>query len=99
MHPSRIALSKFTTEKNHGSSKKQEVEILEQGAVLRIRDSGCGMSEEQLSHMFRPFFSTRKGGTGLGLSIVKQIMQIHHGLIQITSQEGKGTTVELFFPQ
>jgi len=79
--------------------KKQEVEILEQGTVLRIRDSGCGMSEEQLSHMFRPFFSTRKGGTGLGLSIVKQIMQIHHGLIQITSQEGKGTTVELFFPQ
>ncbi len=78
---------------------KQEGEVLEQGTIFRIRDSGCGMSEEGLSHMFRPFYSTRKGGTGLGLSIVKQIMQIHRGVIEITSQEGKGTTVELFFPQ
>jgi len=79
--------------------EKQETEKEEQGVVLRIRDYGCGMSEEELSNMFRPFFSKRKGGTGLGLSIVKQIVQIHHGLIDITSQEGKGTTVELFFPQ
>jgi signal transduction histidine kinase len=72
---------------------------LEQGIALRIRDHGCGMSKEELSNMFRPFYSKRKGGTGLGLSIVKQIVHIHHGLIDITSQEGKGTTVELFFPQ
>jgi signal transduction histidine kinase len=72
---------------------------LEDGLVLRIRDHGCGMSEEELSNMFRPFYSRRKGGTGLGLSIVKQIIHIHHGLIDITSQQGKGTTVELFFPQ
>ncbi len=72
---------------------------LEQGIVLRIRDHGCGMSKEELSNMFSPFYSKRKGGTGLGLSIVKQIVHIHHGLIDITSQEGKGTTVELFFPQ
>ncbi len=78
---------------------KHETEREEQGTVLRIRDYGCGMSEEELSNIFRPFFSTRNGGTGLGLSIVKQIVQIHHGLIDITSQEGKGTTVELFFPQ
>ena len=78
---------------------KQETQRLEQGTVFRIRDYGCGMSEEELSHMFRPFYSKRKGGTGLGLSIVKQIVHIHHGLIDITSQEGKGTRVELFFPQ
>ena len=71
----------------------------EEGVALRIRDYGCGMSEEELSNIFRPFYSKRKGGTGLGLSIVKQIVQIHHGLIDITSQEGKGTTVDLFFPQ
>jgi signal transduction histidine kinase len=57
------------------------------------------MSEEELSNMFRPFYSKRKGGTGLGLSIVKQIVHIHHGLIDITSQLEKGTTVDLFFPQ
>jgi signal transduction histidine kinase len=72
---------------------------LEQGIALRIRDYGCGMSKEELSNMFYPFYSKRKGGTGLGLSIVKQIVHIHHGLIDITSQQGKGTTVDLFFPQ
>lgn len=76
-----------------------ERQKVEQGMVLCMRDYGCGMSEEEHAQMFRPFFSKRKGGTGLGLSIVKQIVHIHHGLIDITSQEGKGTTVELFFPQ
>jgi signal transduction histidine kinase len=57
------------------------------------------MSEEELSHIFRPFYSRRKGGTGLGLSIVKQIVHLHHGVIDITSQQGKGTMVDLFFPQ
>ena len=72
---------------------------LAQGIALRIRDHGCGMSKEELSNMFSPFYSKRKGGTGLGLSIVKQIVHIHHGLIDITSQQGKGTIVDLFFPQ
>jgi signal transduction histidine kinase len=72
---------------------------LEQGVALRIQDHGCGMSKEELSNMFSPFYSKRKGGTGLGLSIVKQIVHIHHGLIDITSQQGKGTSVDLFFPQ
>ncbi len=69
------------------------------GIALRIQDNGCGMTEDELSHIFRPFYSNRKGGTGLGLSIVKQIVHLHRGVIDITSQEGKGTTVDLFFPQ
>ncbi len=72
---------------------------LKNGTALRIRDYGCGMSKKERAQMFRPFYSKRKGGTGLGLSIVKQIVHIHHGLIDITSQQGKGTTVDLFFPQ
>jgi len=71
----------------------------EPGIAICIRDHGCGMSEEELSHMFRPFYSKRKGGTGLGLSIVKEIVHLHQGFIDITSQQGKGTTVDLFFPQ
>ncbi|MEX0830081.1 MAG: ATP-binding protein [Nitrospirales bacterium] len=78
---------------------EQDVQPPEDGVILRIRDHGCGMSEEDRSHMFRPFYSNRKGGTGLGLSIVQQIVHLHHGLIDITSQQGKGTTVDLFFPQ
>ena len=69
------------------------------GIALRIRDYGCGMTEDELSHIFQPFYSNRKGGTGLGLSIVKQIVHLHCGVIDITSQQGRGTTVDLFFPQ
>ena len=69
------------------------------GIALRIRDYGCGMTEDELSQIFQPFYSNRKGGTGLGLSIVKQIVHLHHGVINITSQQGKGTTIDLFFPQ
>ena len=78
---------------------EHENQNLERGISLRIQDHGCGMSKEEISNMFTPFYSKRKGGTGLGLSIVKQIVHIHHGLIDITSQQGKGTTVDLFFPQ
>ena len=69
------------------------------GIALRIQDFGCGMTEAELSQIYQPFYSNRKGGTGLGLSIVKHIVHLHHGVIDITSQQGKGTTVELFFPQ
>jgi signal transduction histidine kinase len=83
--------SRLFGEQGHQSS--------EEGIALHIRDHGCGMSKDELSNMFRPFYSKRKGGTGLGLSVVKQIVHIHHGSIDITSQQGKGTTVDLFFPQ
>jgi nitrogen-specific signal transduction histidine kinase len=67
--------------------------------IISIRDEGCGMSEEELKQVFQPFYSKRKGGTGLGLPIVKDIVQTHEGKIQIISHKGKGTTVELVFPQ
>jgi len=70
-----------------------------EGVAIRVRDHGCGMSVDERAHMFLPFYSKRKGGTGLGLSIVKQIVHLHQGVIDITSQQGKGTSVDLFFPQ
>ncbi|WP_447962303.1 two-component system sensor histidine kinase NtrB [Nitrospira sp. Ecomares 2.1] len=69
------------------------------GVALSIRDEGCGMSKEELSRVFQPFYSKRQGGTGLGLSIVKDIVQVHQGRIEIESQTDKGTTVKLFLPQ
>ena len=69
------------------------------GIVFSIHDHGCGMSSEEVSKVFHPFYSNRKGGTGLGLSIVKQIVQIHQGMITVNSEQEKGTTVRLFLPQ
>ena len=59
---------------------------------LSFSDSGCGMTPEQVEHLFEPFTSTT-GGTGLGLSIVYQIIRDHSGTINVRSREGKGTTI------
>jgi two-component system sensor histidine kinase PilS (NtrC family) len=60
-------------------------------------DTGCGMSPEQVEHLFEPF-SSRTGGTGLGLSIVYQIIREHSGTINVRSREGQGTTITIGLP-
>jgi PAS domain S-box-containing protein len=68
------------------------------GIVLRVTDTGAGMSEAVRQKVFEPFFTT-KGvqGTGLGLAVVYGIMERHGGRIEITSAPGRGTTVTLHF--
>lgn len=70
-----------------------------------ITDSGIGMSQEQVEVALKPFqqvhghaYARRSGGTGLGLSLSQQIMELHGGSIEITSEVGKGTVVKLIFP-
>ena len=65
-----------------------------------LEDNGRGISSDDLPRIFDPGFTT-KGvgvGTGLGLSIVHQIVEAHHGQIEIQSEPGKGTRVSLTFP-
>jgi two-component system sensor histidine kinase PilS (NtrC family) len=64
---------------------------------INFRDSGCGMSPEQVERLFEPFTSTT-GGTGLGMSIVYQIIRDHSGTINVRSREGKGTTISVELP-
>lgn len=70
-------------------------------AVIRIEDSGVGMSEEVIAHAFDPFFQggyeTYKG-TGLGLALSKELIELHKGTVTAQSQQGKGTTFEIRFP-
>jgi signal transduction histidine kinase len=67
--------------------------------LLKISDTGAGMSEATLDKLFTPFFTTKQDGTGLGLSTVKKIMDAHQGDIQIQSEPGRGTTVTLKLPR
>jgi len=64
---------------------------------ITFADSGCGMSPEQVEHLFEPFSSTT-GGSGLGLSIVYQIIRDHGGTINARSREGQGTTIMIELP-
>ncbi len=57
-----------------------------------IEDEGGGIKEEDLPHIFSPFFSTKNSGTGLGLAVCYRIVKEHGGLIRVESVEGKGTT-------
>jgi signal transduction histidine kinase len=67
---------------------------------VEIRDTGCGIPEEHLGHIYDPFFTTKEAGrgTGLGLSIVHGIVKAHQGEIQVESRPGEGTAFVLFFP-
>ncbi|HEY3103116.1 MAG TPA: ATP-binding protein [Pyrinomonadaceae bacterium] len=64
---------------------------------ISFKDSGCGMSPEQVERLFEPFTSTT-GGTGLGLSIVYQIIRDHSGTINVRSRQGKGTVISVELP-
>lgn len=79
----------------HISTRREENDIL-----VEIRDNGCGVPEENLSHLFEPFFTTKEvgKGTGLGLSIVYDIIKKHHGSIDVDSRIGEGTTFIIRIP-
>jgi len=68
-------------------------------AVVSITDTGCGMSEEFVrKSLFAPFRSTKKGGWGIGLYQARGIVEAHGGAIEVSSQEGAGTTFTVKLP-
>jgi PAS domain S-box-containing protein len=66
--------------------------------MVQIEDNGCGIDEEDMPHLYNPFFTRKKYGTGLGLSQVVKIIELHHGTIDIVSEKGKGTKVSITLP-
>jgi two-component system sensor histidine kinase HydH len=68
------------------------------GIEIKVADTGTGISEGDLSHIFDPYFTTKASGTGLGLAIVHNIMEAHGGEIAIESRLGQGTGVTIFLP-
>ncbi len=61
-------------------------------------DNGPGMDEDTCRRMFEPMFSTKNFGVGLGMPIVKNIMDEHDGGVEVESEPGKGTTINLWLP-
>jgi signal transduction histidine kinase len=67
--------------------------------IAQISDTGIGIPSKNLESIWKPYFTTDKtDGHGLGLSIAQKTIQEHQGLIQVESEQGKGTTFILKFP-
>jgi nitrogen fixation/metabolism regulation signal transduction histidine kinase len=65
---------------------------------VEVEDTGPGLSEEQRTRLFAPYFTTKRGGTGLGLAIVQGIVSDHGGRVDVRSAAGRGTTFTLSLP-
>ncbi|MBE9502677.1 MAG: PAS domain S-box protein [Proteobacteria bacterium] len=66
---------------------------------LRVKDSGCGMSAENIKKIYDPFYTSREGGTGLGLSIAHNLVKAHGGSLTVESLPNKGSTFTLKIPE
>jgi len=69
-----------------------------QAIVVEIKDSGTGIGEEDLKHIFTPFHTTKSKGSGLGLPLSLKIVENHQGKIIVQSQTGQGTRFQVFLP-
>jgi two-component system sensor histidine kinase PilS (NtrC family) len=67
------------------------------GVVVDVADTGSGIAEEHLPHLFEPFYTTKVGGTGLGLATVYRIIEAHHGRIDVSRNQGM-TTFSFWLP-
>jgi PAS domain S-box-containing protein len=63
-----------------------------------VRDSGCGMTEEQSRNVFEPFYTTKSQGLGLGMSFVAKVIEGHGGSVAISSAAGQGTDIKITLP-
>jgi signal transduction histidine kinase len=65
---------------------------------IRVRDTGPGISAEQMKYIFVPFYTTKTQGTGLGLAICRKLMEQQGGGITVSSQPGEGTEFIIELP-
>ena len=77
--------------------KKQDT-LSPHNIVVKITDSGLGMTKTTMKKLFTPFFTTKKRGTGLGMAVSLKIVENHHGKIKVTSEENIGTVIQVFLP-
>ncbi len=82
-----------------GSRATDMFRLGEAALMCEVRDSGMGIPSDKIQKVFEPFFTTkpRGEGTGLGLAVAKSIVDVHRGLINVTSEPGRGTTFTLSF--
>ncbi len=71
----------------------------ERNIRIEVADTGKGLTPEECSRLFTPYYTTKQLGTGLGLAIVQSVVSDHHGTISVSSDEGRGTNFKIELPQ
>jgi two-component system nitrogen regulation sensor histidine kinase NtrY len=66
---------------------------------IEVSDTGKGLTPEESSRLFTPYYTTKHQGTGLGLAIVQSVVSDHHGTISVSSEEGRGATFRIDLPK
>lgn len=106
MNISQNSLAALKSKYNGGGETTMEREakfcisnsIRDNKFIITIADNGCGMSEESLSKIFEPYYTTKANGTGLGMTMVYKIIKEFSGEIIVDSKEGQGTAFTITFP-
>lgn len=95
-----LIINAYHAMQEKGGTLEMTVEEQAGRAVLRVKDTGTGIPEDVLAHIFEPFYTTKESGkgTGLGLAIVHQVVESHRGEISVETELGKGTAFSLSFP-
>ena len=81
-----------------GGSLTMETGITDDAVWVSVADTGGGIPQERINHIFEPFYTTKKKGTGLGLMIVQRIVRQHGGRIELESRVNEGTTFRIRLP-
>ena len=90
-----ICLSAEFSEQINWSADRPEI----RGYRIVVKDSGKGISEENMYRLFDPFFTTKPSGTGVGLTTSLSIVRKHNGELRINSKPGEGTTAQILLPE
>jgi signal transduction histidine kinase len=90
---------------------KNAVQAMPRGGILQVKttlvdgylavcfeDNGSGISHEDMAHITEPYFTRKKSGSGLGLFIVQRVIHEHGGQVELHSEPGRGTTVQILLP-
>jgi two-component system sporulation sensor kinase B len=84
----------------HGGKLSIDVKKLGNSVSIDIKDTGVGMTKEQINRLGEPYYSTKGAkGTGLGMMVAFSVIRAMGGTVQITSALGKGTTFSFEFPK
>ncbi|CCG56275.1 sensory box histidine kinase [Brachyspira pilosicoli WesB] len=96
------SIDSIIEKKKHNKSDENNISIklklLDNDALISIKDTGIGIKEEELSKIFEPYFTTKRNGTGLGLTNVIRIIEAHNGSFNIESKYGFGSEAIIKLP-